>query len=221
MNKGIIYYTDNKLNSSILKAAQDTIAKSGLPIVSCSLEPISFGKNICLEGKVRGYETYFIQILTALENSSSEIIFLCEHDVLYHPSHFEFVPDDINDFCYNFNWWRVRNDGFAVRWDSKQVSGLCSGRENLIKYYRHKVKSFDYNNFNRLFEPKKKNGEFKIWNSTYPNIDVRHDTNMTAHKWSINSFKDKRTAKNYIQSTVDKIEGWQLDIETLYGKSTL
>ena len=49
MTKGIIYYTDNRLDEPIFSAVQREILKAGLPVVSCSLKPVSFGKNVVLE----------------------------------------------------------------------------------------------------------------------------------------------------------------------------
>ncbi|MBU2051242.1 MAG: glycosyltransferase, partial [Gammaproteobacteria bacterium] len=47
--KGIVYYTDNRLDPEIMAACQRQISKSGLPIVSVSLKPIDFGENIVLD----------------------------------------------------------------------------------------------------------------------------------------------------------------------------
>lgn len=75
MDKAIIYYTDNRLREPIFSLVQKYIAASGLPITSCSLKPINFGKNIVLEGKERSYPTMALQILTALENSEADYVF--------------------------------------------------------------------------------------------------------------------------------------------------
>ena len=57
MTKGIIYYTDNKLKEPLFSLVQKYISASELPIVSCSLKPINFGKNIVLENRERSYPT--------------------------------------------------------------------------------------------------------------------------------------------------------------------
>ena len=67
--KGIIYYTDNRLQLKIAHACQKQLKKMGLPIVSASLKPMVFGdKNIHLPLE-RGSLTMFKQILAALEAS--------------------------------------------------------------------------------------------------------------------------------------------------------
>jgi len=83
--KGIIYYTDNKLKDPLFSIVQDLLLKTELPIVSCSLKPIEFGKNIVVNGP-RGYVSYINQIITALINNDAKYVFFCEHDVLY-PNH--------------------------------------------------------------------------------------------------------------------------------------
>jgi hypothetical protein len=103
--KGIIYYTDNRLNEKIFKVVQEKLLAVKLPIVSCSLKPIDFGTNIVLNLQP-GVETMYRQILAALEASKTDTIFFCEHDVLYHPSHFKFDPPRTDTFYYNVNVWR-------------------------------------------------------------------------------------------------------------------
>ena len=52
--------------------------------------------------------------------------------------------------------------------------------------------------FNRRFEPQgDKDDQFENWRSVEPNIDIRHGKNLTKSKWSINDFRDKRTAINF------------------------
>lgn len=206
--KGIIYYTDNRLNLKIARMVQKQIRSIGLPIVSASLKPMDkMGKNVHLKGLKPGYLTMFKQILAALEASDANIIFFCEHDNLYHPSHFDFTPPRKDTFYYDHNWWKVREDGFAVHWDADQVSGLCCYRDLAIEHYKKRIAEFDPDNFDRKFEPM--SGEkSEAWWAEYPSIDIRHDKNLTYNKWSLEHFRKKETAANFQESTVDKIPGW-------------
>lgn len=206
--KGIIYYTDNQLPLKIAHAVQKQLKTTGLPIVSASLKQMEhMGKNVVINEK-RGYLTMFKQILAALEASDSDIIFFCEHDNLYHQSHFEFTPPDENTFYYDWNWWKVRQDGFAVHWDADQVSGLVCYRKLAIEYYKQRIASFDPNNFDRKFEPMSGvNSEH--WFAPFPSIDIRHNHNLTYNKWSLDDFRKKDTAANFQESSIDKILGWQ------------
>lgn len=207
--KGIVFYTDNQLNLKIAHKVQKQLRGIGLPIVSASLKPMpKMGKNIHLPLQ-RGYLTMFKQILTALEASEVDIIYMCEHDVLYHPSHFTFIPAEKDKFYYNQNWWKVREDGYAVHWDADQVSGLVAYRDVLIDWYRKRIETFDTQNFDRKFEPMSGVGSV-AWKSEFPNIDIRGSHNLTYNKWTLDHFRDKSTAKNFQTSTIDKIPGWKL-----------
>ncbi len=208
-SRGIIYYYDNTLPTKLAKRVQDKIKASGLPIVSASLKPMDkMGKNFHVKMK-RGAFTMFKQILTCLENSDSEIVFFCEADVLYHPSHFTFVPPRKDKFYYNLNVWKVRKDGFTVAFDANQVAELCCYREHALSFYRQRVKEIEEKGFNRSYEPGGRNkDEYENWRSEFPNIDIRHETNMTKSKWSPKDFRDKSTCVNWRESRIENIEGW-------------
>lgn len=212
-NKGIIYYTDNQLTLKIARRVQGQLRQisenKNIPIVSASLKPMDkMGKNIVIKGE-RGYLTMFKQILAALEASDADIIFHCEHDMLYHPSHFDFTPPRKDMFYYNHNFWRVRDDGFAVHWDANQVSGLCAYREHLLDYYRGRLKEIEEKGFDRSYEPGGRDKNlYETWTSEFPNVDIRHGGTLTKSKWSPRDFRDKSTCVNWQESSVDKIPGW-------------
>lgn len=214
LNKGIIYYTDNKLRLKIAREVQGQLRKisqqKNIPIVSATLKPMAkMGKNIHIKGE-RGWSTYFKQILAALEASDAEIVFFCEHDVLYHPSHFDFTPPQKDKFYYNHNVWRVRtSDGKAVTWDANQVAELCCYRQHALDYYRGRQKEVEEKGFNRSYEPGGRDKtKYENWRSEFANIDLRHGANLTSSKWSIEDFRDKSTCVNWQETTTDKIVGW-------------
>lgn len=205
-SKGIIYYTDNRLELKIAKKVQKNLLKMGLPIVSASLKPMPhFGKNIHLPLK-RGTLTMFKQILAALEASDAEIVYFCEHDVLYHPSHFDIIPPKENMFYYNHNWWKVWPDGFAAHWDANQVSMLVCYRQHAVKYYKMRIEEIEDNGFNRSYEPGGRDRTLyeAVW-SEYPNIDIRHSNNQTRSHRSPKDFRDKSTCINWQETTADKL----------------
>jgi hypothetical protein len=203
---GILYYTDNCLPIRLAKRCRTSLSV-GLPITSVSLKPMYFGKNIHFNG-VRGKATMYKQILAGLEAMTEDVVFFCEHDVIYHPSHFEFIPEKKDVFYYNKNSWRVRDDGFAVYYDHKSTSQLCAYRELLIKEYRERVRREGQG-----YEPGTRsirrggysdNGS-EYFSSKEPNIDIRHGVNLTASRWSQDRFRDKSTCQNWKESTVDKL----------------
>lgn len=214
MGAGIVYYTDNRLDAKIMNRCQEQIKKSGLPIVSVSLKPIDFGDNIVLPLK-RGCLAMFKQILVGLEKIQTEAVFFCEHDVLYHPSHFKFRPSKKDVYYYNQNKWRLRlSDGHVVYHDCKSLSQLCADRKFLIEHYKKRVALVEKNGFSRRmgFEPGTHNrpervDDFKSedWRSEFPNIDIRHGRNLTESRWAVSEFKSRRIRG---WKEADELPGW-------------
>jgi len=134
-SKGIVYYTDNTIDPKIMKACQNQLRvcigkDKKYRIVTVALKKTPFGDYITLDLE-RSYLTMFKQILKGLKLQETDVVFLCEHDVLYHPSHFDFVPPHKDTFYYNENVWFLRyKDGHALHYDAKQLSGLCAYRES-------------------------------------------------------------------------------------------
>ena len=217
-SSGIVYYTDNRAPVKLAKNVQQRIAAQGLPIVAVSLKPMpQFTANIVLDLD-RGPLTMFRQILAGLEASTADHIFFCEHDVLYHPSHFEFVPPRDDRFFYNTNVWKARDDGFCVRTvDCRQTSGLCASRELLLEHYRKRVEIVERDGFTRRmgFEPgthrrKERVDDYRseTWESEFPNIDIRHGGNLTQTRWSPEEYRDKRHAKGWQEAQIEELPGW-------------
>ena len=212
--KGIVYYTDNRLDEKYAAPVRRMITNTGLPIVSASLQPLDFGKNIHIDQE-RGYLTMFRQILAALEASEAEIIFFCEHDVLYHPTHFDFTPPRQDVFYYNQNVWKVHSEyGFGLFYRCNQTSGLCAYRELLLDHYRKRVAYVEEHGFSRRigFEPgthgriPELKGKHETWMSEYPNIDIRHDKNLTPSRWKRSEFRNKKFCDGWLMK--DTIPGW-------------
>ncbi|OGE14678.1 hypothetical protein A3F00_00675 [Candidatus Daviesbacteria bacterium RIFCSPHIGHO2_12_FULL_37_11] len=227
--KSIIYYTDNRLDQQINLLVQKQLLNCRLPIVNCSLKPMDFGKNIIFDRDPPGPTTMFKQILTALKASSSEFVFFCEHDVLYHTSHFEFTPPSRDTFYYNVNVWRwdFSNDKVITYDHFRSVSGICVSREKAIEHYEKRLKFIFENGWDEIvgrnpkwartigYEPGKlkKNGGFSEdaideWKSKYPNIDIRHRRTITPMKMTFASFVHKPTG--WQESTLDKLPGWDI-----------
>lgn len=224
-SKGIVYYTDNRLDKKIAERCQKQLKKasSQMKIVSVSLGKLDFGDNISLDLE-RGYVSMFKQILTGLEALDTDYAFLCESDVLYHPSHFEFTPPRDDVYYYNMNSWQLRwSDGFAVSYDRKQVSGLCANREFLIKHYKERLKRIEKEgkfNYRMGFEPGTHNRVEKVdnfkaegWRSKFANIDIRHNNNLTKSRWNPSEFRNPNSCQNWKET--DFIDGWGLTCDII------
>lgn len=227
--KGIIYYTDNQLPIKIAHAVQKQLKSIGLPIVSASLKPMEFGKNIHYQGK-RGYLSMFKQILLAIENSSADILYFCEHDVLYHPSHFDFIPNNREKWYYNTNVWKIdAGSGHALHYDCKQVSGIAVYRDFALEHYRKRVaiveeklkelgEGEEFNRFIRSmgFEPGTHNRAERVdestseaWQSEFPNVDIRHNNNLSPTRWKKEQFRNQKYTVGWMEGNVDTIPGWK------------
>jgi hypothetical protein len=234
MSRGIIYYTDNRLNQgwykNLFKLVQKFISDSGLPIVSCSLQPIDFGENIVLEGCSRSYPTMALQILTALEAQGTKYVFFCEHDVLYHPSHFDFTPPTDNLYYYNVNNWRwpIPQD-YLITYDGlTSLSSLCVNRELAVEHYKYRLKHIEELGLDKVrsreprwarkfgYEPGTKprrrggitNEEHVKHKSLLPNIDIRHKLTFSRPKVHLEEFK--HLPETWTVGTIDSIPGWNL-----------
>jgi hypothetical protein len=192
MTKGAIYYSDCQADPRILRACRQQLIVAMIEggvrdCVSVTLAPIDecLGTRIVLP-LARGYLTMFRQILMALEASTADVIFHCEHDVLYHPSHFTFRPERDDTFYYNQSTWRVHAEtGEAVFYLCNQVSGLCASRALLLEHYRRVVAHVEAHGFDRAigFEPGTNrrqqalfgNTPVATWRSAGCNVDIKAD----------------------------------------------
>jgi len=232
--RSLIYYTDNRLRNSIYYVAQKYILEAGLPIISASLKSIDFGENEVIEGE-RSYPTIVKQIISCLKRSKTKYVFFCEHDVLYHKSHFDFTPirDDI--FYYNKNVWRWwYGSDKAIRYDRMlPLSCLCANREFVLDHYRRRQKMIKELGWSEIrsreprwarligYEPgtkKKKRGgfsddDFDTWSSEYPVIDIRHKRTFSSPKIHLKDFKHK--PKWWEEIPIEEIPGWNLKKEFL------
>ena len=225
--RGIIYYTDNTIGEPIRTYVRNSIKSSGLPVTSCSLKKIRFGNNIVVNGK-RSYPTMVKQILTALENSKERYVFFCEHDVLYHPSHFDFVPQKNDVYYYNINnfRWDYPKDR-AIQYDGlTSLSMMCCSRMLAINHYRIRMGLIESQELDKIrsreprwarrfgYEPGTKpirrggitNETHEKWRSDYPNIDIRHSKTFSAPKITLESFIHK--PKNWTEVRLKDIPYW-------------
>lgn len=217
--KALLYYTCLTHPFDIELACRARIAalRGDMELVTVSLnQEILLGDvRIMLKGK-RSPEMMHHQILTGLEHVNSDIVFMIESDVLYHPSHFEFIPPRDDTFYYNENTYKVDSQtGQAVFYYTKQLSGLCAYRDLLLEHYRKRAerieqvgryergmgyepgchvypKGVDYNTAER-------------WMSAWPNVDIRHPKTQTKTRWSTEEFRNKNTCLGW--ELVDAIPG--------------
>lgn len=221
LSKCALYYTCNSHDLTLELAARNNLkaATNGHEIGCVSRERTDFGDwNIVVDREKSGTTMHY-QILAGLERSSARYVFLCESDVFYSPSHFDFTPPRDDTFYYNTNVWRIRySDGHAVRTDNlQQVSGICASRKLLLNHYRRRVEIIEANGGKfdvkkMAYEPgtRGKFGDEKVanWESEFPNVDVTdHGQTLTKPKFSVDAFRNPKYAVGW-QETDEALLGW-------------
>lgn len=171
-NRVIVYYTDDKIEASLANAVRQHLRKVAgpIPIISVSQKPLNFGKNICVGYKEKSYDSMYDQMLTGVKAApENSTVYLCEHDVFYHPSHFAKVPGFKDGVSINQNkvYWASGYSSFCASPKQKAWSQTIGNREYLLQKLEQR-------------EPGKgMNLRWFKWESNRPNIDVRHFNNLT------------------------------------------
>lgn len=197
MDKGIVYYTDNVLKKPFLKTIRKRLKLSAgnIPIVWVSQKPIDEENNIVWGKLSRNYYSMCLQILSGIQAIKADVIYFAEHDVIYHPSHFDFIPPREDTFYYNQNkWWlRSKNGLTSFPWKVKNNKGfslsqLVAYKELLKQHYIERVKCYEsgIKMTDISVEPGHRSTSIftnciKVDNfcSQWPNIDIRHGNNYT------------------------------------------
>ena len=149
MTISILYYTDNILEESFAARVQKELLKAagGKKIITVSQKPIDFGDSICLGDIGRSHHSLFRQILVGAKAATTENVALVEHDCMYTPEHFNWIPPDSKRFFYNVNHWFVqwggKHSGEYSYGRRKVLSNLICNRELLIRALEEKVKMIE------------------------------------------------------------------------------
>jgi hypothetical protein len=90
----------------------------------------------------------------------------------------------------------------------------------LVNHYRKHLEKFKQgvSVMGMGFEPgtnhrQERVDDFKAegWVSAYPNIDLRHENNLTRSKWKQSDFRDQRNCRDWQEKEAnDEIPGWGL-----------
>ena len=221
MTTGVVYYT-HRGHGDIYDACRRQIDRGigDMPLVCVSLEPIGWHTNIVLPLQ-SSILTMFKQQLAGLEAIKTDVVFFCEHDVLYHPCHFDFVPPQPNVYYFNSNFWAVdTQDGKALYYDGmKMTSGLVAYRDILVEHYTKKIAWVEEEGgtFSRRrmgFEPGKKiskgrigDYEWAYYRSAFPNVDLKHCGNITRKRFALEDYRSRRQMAASWQVT-DRVPYW-------------
>ena len=182
MKRAIVYYTDSRLEPKLDEAvrAQITKAANGIPIISVSQQPLDFGENHCVGDKPRCYRSLYEQLLLGVEEAEEgSIVYLCEHDVFYHPSYFEFVPPKQEPVYFNLHryYWSLEWNSFGIPLGRRACSQAVAAREVFIDNVTELLILAGTGPVGAHM-----GGTGTNWVSTFPNIDIRHTDNFTGEQ---------------------------------------
>jgi hypothetical protein len=221
VTRGLAYYSDCRGDAALLEAVRaqlDHARPKASQIVAVTLTPMyaPLPWRLRVLPLERGYLAMFKQQLAALEMLGTDIAFMVEHDVLYHPSHFEFTPPRDDTFYYNQHTYRVdAATGQGLFYYCNQVSGLCANRKLLVEHYRQRVAYVEAHGFDRNigFEPGSNRkarelfgGQVETWMSEGPNVDIKTANSLTPGRWDQSQFRNKNSCQGW--KLVDEIPGW-------------
>ena len=174
----IVYYTDHHIDADLMRACQKNLLKVAgpIPIISVSQQPMNFGTNINVGEKPRSNRSIYEQILagvTAAEPGS--VIYLCEHDVAYSPSHFAHVPEVKGRIEYNQNryYWAPGQNEYLIAKGKWPLSQLVAYREYLLKQVRKALEQEAPTS--ELY----RGARTHRYESERPNVDIRHGKNFS------------------------------------------
>ena len=219
---GLVYYTDNSGDPFLMEACRRQVKRCmethRIPdrhLVSVSHKPLDFGRNIVMDLE-RAVLSIFKQVLKGLQESTADIIFLLEHDLVYHPSHFDFRPSDKNIFYYDRNRWSVCDvTGKAVFYHTNVPSMLCADRQLLIDHYSRVVKMTEKNGWRSRYGysppkglPKEKQlGKYKSYFAALPCLDIRRKDAWTRKRMDKSQFRSDRSCRGWTES--ESVPGWR------------
>lgn len=215
LKRGLVYYTANRCQERIVRTARNLLTKAcpDYEIVSVSQYPIDWGYNIVAPLQNRNASSQLKQMLIGIESSKSDIIFLVEDDLLYHPNHFDFTPEDKNVFYYDYNRWSVcSRTGEAITFKTDAISMLCAYRELLLEHYTKRVDLLERRGFTRRFGFSPPRGLHRTeriglrgrYKAKYPCIDIRHENSMTRRRMNLSEFR--RKPRGWKKG--DSVPGW-------------
>lgn len=219
MTKGLVYYTDHSADEKILLACQAQLKRCmeiwKFPIISVSQKPINFGQNFVMNKMEKSVMSMYKQILKGLKECKTDVVFLIEHDVLYHPSHFDFTPEKEDHFYYNRNEWRVSSvSGKTVFYLNNDTSQLCALREPLMAHIKRAIE-VNTDRFHssygisppRGIPPEEQKGKhYGTYMSKVPNVDIRHPNTMSRQRMTKEEFRSERSRRGWTES--DGVPGW-------------
>lgn len=217
-SKGLVYYTDNHGDAFLLETCRKQLLRCveehGYPIVSVSHRPLDFGTNFVMNLE-RSVHSIFRQMLKGTQESTADIIFFVEHDMLYHPSHFDFTPERKDTFYYDKYRYSVCDEtGKAIFIKGNMPSMMCAYRDLIIEHYSKVLERIERYGWTRKYgyaPPKglpveEWVGGRKKYKAKFPTIDIRREDGFSRKRMRKKDFRKKKIREQWKE--FDSVPGW-------------
>ena len=207
----IVYYTDSKLdetNPVLANAVRKHLKKVAgpIPIISVSQKKLNFGKNLKINPLPRKYKSVYQSLLAGVEFApDNSIVYLCEHDVFYHPSHFAKLPENKDTMYFDTNryYYMKGLDTYYKARGKRALSQSVGYREAIIKHAEERLKDCGDDITERWKELEKRSQvKYETFTSDRPNVDILHDLNFTPRGIYKNDYIKKR------KKGISNLPGW-------------
>lgn len=205
----IVYYTDSNLDPKLANAVRKRLKKvcGPIPIISVSQKSLAFGKNVVVGDRPKIYKSVYEALLTGVKSApEGSIIYLCEHDVFYHPSHFAFLPPEKGTLFFNTNryYYNLGKDTFLATRGRRTLSQCVAFREDIIKHAEERLSNAG-EDITERWENWEKRSVLKCRNfeSNRPNVDILHGGNLT-----LRGHYKNRYVKGKEKGDVTNLPGW-------------
>jgi len=172
----ILRYTDESAPEKLMNYCFASLKKSAYnnKIITAKLMP----------GEKRGYLSLYSQLLRCINATDAEIVYIAEHDVLYHPDRFLFVPPRDDTFYYQKLSYRFNESGYFVH-DKPIMSSLICNRLLLKKAVEERIEALHSGWRVKWVEPGK-GDPLTRYNVDYyqlgMSVDIRHGKNFTGKR---------------------------------------
>ncbi|MGD0077071.1 MAG: glycosyltransferase family 2 protein [Sedimentisphaerales bacterium] len=167
------------------------------------------------------HRTYYEQLLMGVSDAEdARFIYIAEHDVLYHPSHFAFMPPRDDTFYFDLNVVWLTRRGYIKESPGELLSMMVAPRELLIEWLTHRIKHIDAGGEIDRCEPTI--GDFTSdWSIIYPPRESARQARRPQPKFEPKGPKYYIEEYRAIQPSVDiRHKGnWTGDREGIYFES--
>lgn len=193
MDKVILYYSHNSLPIQLEEYFQKKLLSNSnnIPIIAVvkrvrsvqqykefAFKTIIVNDKICNNNNWKSIlHQMDVGIDYIIDNFTNPIVYLAEHDVMYHTDYFDNTPQNDKTFLKNYNLYFLTNNGYLGPHNTN-IHSQTIGSATLFKHCIHEGVDIT-----KKFKTQNEYTLDKIF-TKIPSIDVRHGYNYTGNRGS-------------------------------------